>query len=164
MKAEIDFSRGVRGKYAGKNVRILGPDKGEVDESMIERLDHIAMMAADIERTAQFYCDWAGMEIIHDRRDPGHTHRVIWVRLKGDPTGLIIVLIENENAYAHGRMDHFGFHIASRAAVDALAERARAAGILVDAPQYAGPVVGYFCTLKDPDGNLVEFSCDQLKV
>ncbi len=131
---------------------------------MIEKLDHIALRAADIERTAQFYCDWAGMEIIHDRRDPGHTHRVMWVRLKGDPAGLIIVLIENENEYAHGRMDHFGFHISSRAAVDALAERARAAGILVDAPQYAGPVVGYFCTIKDPDGNLVEFSCDQLKV
>ncbi|MBI1760392.1 MAG: VOC family protein [Acidobacteria bacterium] len=131
---------------------------------MIERLDHIALMATDIERTAQFYCDWAGMEIIHDRRDPGHTHRVIWVRRKADPAGLIIVLIENERTYPHGRMDHFGFHISSRAAVDALAERARAAGILVDAPQYAGPVVGYYCMIKDPDGNLIEFSCDQLKV
>lgn len=131
---------------------------------MIERLDHIAMMATDIERTAQFYCDWAGMEIIHDRRDPGHTHRVIWVRRKADPTGLIIVLIENEAAYPHGRMDHFGFHVSSRAEVDALAERARAAGILAEAPQYAGPVVGYYCMIKDPDGNLVEFSCDQLKV
>lgn len=131
---------------------------------MIERLDHIALMTADIERTAQFYCDWAGMEIVHDRRDPGHTHRVIWVRQQGNPAGLIIVLIENESAYPHGRMDHFGFHISSRAEVDALAERARAAGILAEAPQYAGPVVGYYCMIKDPDGNLVEFSCDQLKV
>ena len=131
---------------------------------MIERLDHIAMMATDIERTAQFYCDWAGMEIIHDRRDPGHTHRVIWVRRKADTTGLIIVLIENEAAYPHGRMDHFGFHVSSRAEVDALAERARAAGILAEAPQYAGPVVGYYCMIKDPDGKLVEFSCEQLKI
>lgn len=131
---------------------------------MTERLDHIAMMAADIERTAQFYCEWAGMEIVHDRRDPGHTHRVIWVRRKADPAGLIIVLIENEREYPRGRMDHFGFHLTSRAAVDELAERARAAGILAEAPQYAGPVVGYYCMIKDPDGNLVEFSCDQLKV
>lgn len=131
---------------------------------MIERLDHIAMLTADIEHAAQFYCDWAGMEVIHDRRDPGHTHRVIWVRLKGDAAGLVIVFIQNENDYPHGRMDHFGFHVGSRAEIDALAERARAAGILVDAPQDAGPVVGYFCTIKDPDGNLVEFSCDQLKV
>jgi catechol 2,3-dioxygenase-like lactoylglutathione lyase family enzyme len=130
---------------------------------MIEKLDHIAIMAADIEGAARFYCEWAGMEIVHDRRDPGHTHRVVWLRLKGDASGLVIVLIESENEYPHGRMDHFGFHISSRAEVDALAERARAAGILVDEPQYAGPVVGYFCTIRDPDGNLLEFSCEQLK-
>ena len=131
---------------------------------MIERLDHVAMMTADIERAAQFYCDWAGMEVVHDRRDPGHTHRVIWVRRTGDAAGLIIVFIQNENDYPHGRMDHFGFHVSTRAEIDAIAERARAAGVLVDAPQDAGPVVGYFCTIRDPDGNLVEFSCDQLKV
>src|SRR2546423_488005 len=128
---------------------------------MIERLDHIAMMTADIERAAQFYCDWTGMEVVHDRRDPGHTHRVVWVRRKGDAAGLIIVLIQSENVYPQGRsssrMDHFGFHSSTRAEIDALAERAHAAGILVDAPQDAGPVVGYFCTIKDPDGNLVEF-------
>lgn len=130
----------------------------------IEKLDHVAMMTADIERAAQFYCDWAAMEVVHDRRDPGHTHRVLWVRLKGDAAGLIIVFIESEQRFPRGPLDHFGFHISSRAEVDAIAERARQAGILVDAPQYAGPVVGYFCTIKDPDGNLVEFSCDQLKV
>lgn len=127
---------------------------------MSEKLDHLAMMAADVERTAQFYCDWAGMEIIHDRHD---THRVMWVRTKDDPTGLILVLIESDKDFASGRMDHFGFHVGSRGDVDAIAERARAVGILVDEPLYAGPVVGYFCTIKDPDGNLVEFACDQRK-
>jgi len=47
--------------------------------------------------------------------------------------------------------------------VDALAARARLAGILVEEPTYAGPVVGYFCMIQDPDGNLLEFSCEQLK-
>jgi len=132
----------------------------------IERLDHIAMLTADAGRAAQFYCDWAGMEVIHDRREPGH--RVMWVRMKGDSAALIIVFIESDNQEpkpAHaGRMDHFGYHVTTRAEVNAIAERARAAGILVDEPQYAGPVVGYFCMIKDPDGNVVEFSCDQLKV
>ena len=132
----------------------------------IERLDHIAMLTADAGRAAQFYCDWVGMEVIHDRREPGH--RVMWVRMKGDPAALIIVFIESDNQEpkpAHaGRMDHLGYHVTTRADVDAIAERARAAGILVDEPQYAGPVVGYFCMIKDPDGNVVEFSCDQLKV
>jgi catechol 2,3-dioxygenase-like lactoylglutathione lyase family enzyme len=61
-------------------------------------------------------------------------------------------------------MDHFGFHVSERADVNAIAEHARSQRILHDEPQYAGPVVGYFCTIKDPDGNLVEFSCDQLLV
>lgn len=131
---------------------------------VIERLDHVAMLTSNVERSVRFYCDWAGMEIIHDRRDPGHVHRVVWVRLAGQAAGLIIVMIESEERRPPGWMDHFGFHVPLRADVDGIAERARDIGILVDAPQYAGPVVGYFCTIKDPDGNLLEFSCEQLRI
>ncbi|MGE0101868.1 MAG: VOC family protein [Blastocatellales bacterium] len=130
---------------------------------MIERLDHVALLTRDVERTSKFYCDWAGMKVIHRRQDPGSTHRVSWVRLEGDGNGLIIVLVEVDEERAGGRMDHFGFHVTDRAEVDSIAERARAAGILVDEPTYAGPVVGYFCTIRDPDGNILEFSCEQLK-
>jgi catechol 2,3-dioxygenase-like lactoylglutathione lyase family enzyme len=130
---------------------------------MIERLDHVAMLTADPVRAAQFYTEWAGMRVIHQRQDPGSTHRVSWVRLAHDQSGLIIVLVESDEREEQGRMDHFGFHVSSRADVDEIAGRARAAGILVDEPQYAGPIVGYFCTIKDPDGNLLEFSCEQLK-
>lgn len=103
------------------------------------------------------------MEVVHERQDPGSTHKVSWVRRREDPNGLIIVLVECDEGRGRGWMDHFGFHVSSREEVDALAERARGAGILVDPPQYAGPVVGYFCTIKDPEGNLLEFSCEQLK-
>lgn len=130
---------------------------------MIEKLDHVALLTSDVQRAAQFYCAWAGMRVVHERLEPGHTHRVIWVRLVNDNAGLIIVLIQGDEQRMRGWMDHFGFHVTARADVDAIAERARADGILVDEPQYAGPVVGYFCTIKDPDGNLLEFSCEQLK-
>src|SRR5262249_53378296 len=129
----------------------------------IERLDHIAIITADVERSSQFYCDWAGMHVIHDRRDSPQSHRVVWVRLANDRNSLIIVMIQSEGDRPAGRMDHFGFHVTSRADVDLIGDRARAVGILVEEPQYAGPVVGYFCTIKDPDGNLLEFSCEQLK-
>lgn len=129
----------------------------------IERLDHVALITADARRAAQFYCAWAGMRVIHERLDPGSTHRVSWVRLAHDDSGLIIVLVEGEPEASRGRMDHFGFHVTDRADVDAIADRARVAGILVDEPQDAGPVVGYYCMISDPDGNLLEFSCEQLK-
>ncbi|HWQ35170.1 MAG TPA: VOC family protein [Blastocatellia bacterium] len=129
----------------------------------IERLDHVALLTRDAGRVAQFYCEWAGMRVIHERRDPGSAHQVSWVRLAHDEAGLIIVLVESDSPAAGGRMDHFGFHVTDRAEVDQIAARARNEGILVDEPQYAGPVVGYFCTIRDPDGNLLEFSCEQLK-
>lgn len=103
------------------------------------------------------------MEVIHDRQEEGSTHRVVWVRLAGDSAGLIIVLVEVDEQRPKGYMDHFGFHVGSRAEVDRIADRAREKGLLVDEPQYAGPVVGYFCTINDPDGNLLEFSAGQLK-
>ncbi len=130
---------------------------------MIERLDHIAILTPDVERAKLFYRDFAGMEVIHDRTDPDDNHQVAWARMAGDQNGVIIVLIQSDERRPRGPMDHFGFHVTSRADVDTIAERAREAGILVDEPQYAGPVVGYFCTIKDPDGNLLEFSCEQLK-
>ena len=38
---------------------------------------------------------------------------------------------------------------------------ARADGMLELEPRDAGPIVGYFCMLRDPDGNSVEFSFGQ---
>jgi len=39
--------------------------------------------------------------------------------------------------------------------------KARGDGILREGPRDAGPVVGYFCVVEDPDGNWVEFSFGQ---
>jgi catechol 2,3-dioxygenase-like lactoylglutathione lyase family enzyme len=58
-------------------------------------------------------------------------------------------------------MAHFGYDVASRADVDEIAKRAEAEGILDQGPTYAGPIVGYYCIVRDPDGNLVEFSHGQ---
>jgi catechol 2,3-dioxygenase-like lactoylglutathione lyase family enzyme len=126
----------------------------------IERLDHVALMASDAAASAAFYCEWAGMEVIHERNDGAE---VRWVRGKDDPSGLIIVILGLGGERPGGHMDHFGFHVTSRADVDDIAERARVAGVLVDGPKYSGPVVGYWCEIRDPDGNQLEFSCEQLK-
>ena len=67
---------------------------------MIERLDHVALLTSDARKTAQFYSEWAGMSIIHDRQDPGSNHKVSWVRLERDEAGLIIVLVEVDEAEA----------------------------------------------------------------
>jgi hypothetical protein len=37
----------------------------------------------------------------------------------------------------------------------------QAEGLSMQGPPDAGPIVGYYCMLRDPDGNLVEFSHGQ---
>jgi catechol 2,3-dioxygenase-like lactoylglutathione lyase family enzyme len=124
------------------------------------RLTHIALRATDLARSVGFYAKYAGLVVAHER-DEGGT-RVIWLAERAEDPEFVFVLIpmahsEGERPGVH----HFGFSVASRAEVDAAAALARADGILREGPRDAGPVVGYFCIVEDPDGNWVELSYGQ---
>jgi hypothetical protein len=45
--------------------------------------------------------------------------------------------------------------------VDRLGRLGSDDGIIIEEPKDAGPIVGYFCMVHDPDGNWVEFSFGQ---
>ena len=49
----------------------------------------------------------------------------------------------------------------SKADVDAIAEKGKAAGCLAWPPTLMPDPIGYICALKDPDGNVVEISHNQ---
>jgi catechol 2,3-dioxygenase-like lactoylglutathione lyase family enzyme len=59
------------------------------------------------------------------------------------------------------RLDHFGFQCDSRDEVDRIAALAREQNILVEPPTDIGGVVGYFTTVRDPDGHVIEFTFGQ---
>ena len=59
-------------------------------------------------------------------------------------------------------ISHLGISLDSRDDVDRVAEMAREEGILVLGPMYRNPVVGYICLVRDPDGNNIEFSVEQV--
>jgi len=130
----------------------------------IESVNHVALQVRDAEKSAQFYQDYCGMEIVHSRQD-GDIH-VRWVRLPNQKDGFMIVLLETlaDLSGAAGSMDHIGIYVESRKEVDDVAARAHGAGILVEGPIYAGEIVGYYCMIQDPDGNLIEFSCEQARM
>jgi len=71
------------------------------------------------------------------------------------------------SAGGHGReqaatdYSHLGFALDSRVAVDAIADKARMAGYLVWEPREEPYPVGYYCGIRAPDGNMVEFSYGQ---
>jgi len=124
-------------------------------------LTHLALGVSDLERTVDFYRRHAKLHVVHDRHD-GHA-RVVWLSERAEEPDFVLVLFEvhADPAVGPSTLQHLGFAVASRAEVDAAAEAGRREGILMVPPTYAGPVVGYFCIIRDPDGNQVEFSHGQ---
>ena len=125
-------------------------------------LDHIGLTVHDIDASARFYRDYAGMNIIHERVSNGVA--VKWAQMP-DQKNFMIVMIENRDFKAEGKhsFDHFGIHAKSREQVDAVSEKAKKEGCLVIAAYDGGPILGYLCEVRDPDGNVLEFAYDQAK-
>jgi len=124
-------------------------------------LTHVALFVEDPARTIEFYRRFAGLHLVHDRTDDGT--RVVWLSEQAENPDFVIVAIAGAPAQA-GRpphMAHFGYDVASREAVDEIAARAEKDGILELPATDAGAIVGYMCIVRDPDGNLVEFSHGQ---
>ncbi len=124
-------------------------------------LTHVALGVRSIERSVEFYRRHAKLHVVHDRRDGDA--RVVWLSERERDPQFVLVLFEApvERTSPRSSLQHLGFAVASRAEVDAAATDGRADGTLVAEPVYAGPIVGYFCILADPDGNPVEFSYGQ---
>lgn len=123
---------------------------------------HIALRVKEIDRSAAFYSEYANLEIVHDRRDRPGGSRVAWIAERGRKPTFVLVLLEFPfQTSLEPPVDHLGFAVDRRETVDAVADRARAAGILVREPTQGGPAVGYSCIVSDPDGHRVEFSHGQ---
>lgn len=128
---------------------------------MSAHLTHVALFVRDVARTIEFYERFVGLHVVHDRTDDGV--RVVWLSERREDPDFVIVAISmapsESNLPPH--MAHLGYDLPSRAAVDAIAARGKADGVWEQGPLDAGPIVGYYCILRDPDGNLVEFSHGQ---
>lgn len=122
-------------------------------------LTHLALGVQNLERTIEFYRKHVKLHVVHDRNNDGV--RVVWLSERAAHLDFVLVLFEVGSAPGSGALQHLGFAVASREEVDAAAAAARLEGVLAVEPFYAGPIVGYFCILRDPDGNQVEFSYGQ---
>jgi catechol 2,3-dioxygenase-like lactoylglutathione lyase family enzyme len=128
-------------------------------------LTHLALHVRRLPESIAFYERHCGMRCIHRRRAAGQAQDdgVAWLAEPGREREFVLVFISGgpERARERGDFSHLGFALPSRAAVDAAAERARAEGILVWEPRAEPFPVGYYCGVRDPDGNVVEFSFGQ---
>lgn len=126
---------------------------------MPPRWTHITINCRNIDASVDFYTSFCGLAIVRDRRLEGRHN--VWLGpppRPGEDPAFVLVIIQDE---VKARLDHFGFQCDSREEVDRLAERAREQNILVDPPTDVGGVVGYFTSVRDPDGHVVEFTFGQ---
>ena len=142
-------------------------------------LTHLALHVRDLDACIAFYRNYAGLTIVHQRTRGDK--RIVWLaereKISGAsaaeldpnservPAGLDFILVLLPGGPGRDQLDcdfsHLGFALQSEAAVDAIAERARDESILAWEPKREAYPVGYYCGIRDPDGNFVEFSYGQ---
>jgi catechol 2,3-dioxygenase-like lactoylglutathione lyase family enzyme len=127
-------------------------------------LTHLALHVSRLEDSVSFYERHCGLRCIHRRGAAADASgAVAWLAEPGRERDFVLVFISGAPPRTHDRADysHLGFALHSRAAVDAMAQRARTEGCLAWEPHAEPFPVGYYCGLRDPDGNVVEFSFGQ---
>lgn len=127
----------------------------------LPHLTHVAFQVGDVAKSIDFYQRHVGLHVVHDRIDDGV--RVVWLsEQKEDPTFVLVLIgVPPQESAGSSLARHLGYDVPSRELVDAIAARGAAEGILAQGPVDGGRIVGYFCILRDPDGNFVEFSHGQ---
>jgi len=123
-------------------------------------LTHVALQVAALERSLAFWSRYAGMQVVHRRKDAASGRTVAWI---GDRTRpFVLVLMESPEVGTVLRpFAHLGVGCASRAEVDRLCALARAEGVLLSGPTDSGDPIGYWAFLRDPDGHTLELSHGQ---
>jgi lactoylglutathione lyase len=130
---------------------------------MTVRVEHIGVWVADIDRVAAFYHTYLGAQIGELYRNPrtGFESRFLTF-----DTGARLELMTRQDVTQRVMNEqlglaHVAINIGDEAAVDALAIRFRADGVIPDSgPRRTGD--GYYeCVVRDPEGNRVEIAAEQ---
>jgi catechol 2,3-dioxygenase-like lactoylglutathione lyase family enzyme len=129
------------------------------------RWTHIALPSIDLDRSIAWYEEFTPLVLLQRFEDA--MGQSAWLSHAGqvdNPFVLVLVMFYKDQGKAQPQLApfaHIGIEVPTRAELDAIAERARAAGCLAMEPVDLPPPVGYVCMIADPDGNRIEISHDQ---
>lgn len=146
-------SLGDVGEYESNDPTGLHPGDHPVDLG----LTHVALPVRDMDASIEFYREFASMEVVHERGEPGE--RVAWISDRTRP--FVVVLLERSVDHRLGGWSHLGVGVESREAVDDALARAAAAGFEALGPFDAGAPVGYWGIIADPNGHNLELAHGQ---
>ena len=133
------------------------------------RWTHIALRVADIDASIAWYQEYTPLKLLDRRQDDlgfgawlGHDDAA------DRPFILVLAqFLPATDPYAAYPQEvlapfaHLGVELPTHDAVDDAAAAGEAAGCLAMPPRQLPPPIGYVCMLRDPDGNMIEFSYDQ---
>ncbi|PCJ44314.1 MAG: glyoxalase/bleomycin resistance/dioxygenase family protein [Moraxellaceae bacterium] len=124
-------------------------------------LTHMALHVKNLEACVTFYKKYCKLRVIHDREK--HHKHIIWMAEKDHEHTFVFVLLEGGPYHNQIATDfsHLGFAVNSKTEVESIAQVAEQEGILAWPPVQEPYPVGYYCGVKDPNGNFVEFSYGQ---
>lgn len=130
---------------------------------------HIALRVADIDESIAWYERFTPLELLEKRQD--ELGFGAWLGQPASAERPFILVIaqflpdtDPFKAYPQEVLTpfaHLGIELPTREALDDVAEVAERAGCLAMPARQLPPPIGYVCMLRDPDGNMVEFSFDQ---
>lgn len=133
------------------------------------RWTHVALRVDDIDATIDFYTEMTPLRLI-DRREDDVGYGA-WLGMPGATNNPFILVVaqffEGRDPFADAPKEvlapfaHLGIELPGKDDVDAVAARAAEADCLAMPPTMMPPPIGYICMVRDPDGNMVEFSWDQ---
>jgi lactoylglutathione lyase len=132
---------------------------------VVPRWTHVALPVADLDVSIAWYETFTPLRLIQRRADD--VGQSAWL---GHPAAsehpFVLVLVDFKERHGHPQpklfpFAHLGMEMPTRADVDEVAAKAAARGCLERDPVDLPQPVGYVCMLRDPDGNIVEFSHDQ---
>ena len=130
------------------------------------RWTHIALPSTDIDKSIAWYEKYTPLKLLDRREDADGYGAWLGHDDKADKP-FILVLVAFHKDFGNGPLPimapfaHIGIEVTSRQDIDDIAESAEGEGCLFWPPTQMPAPIGYICALKDPDGNVIEFSYDQ---
>ncbi len=131
------------------------------------RWTHIALPAVDIDKSIAWYEKHTPLRLLDRREDSDGQSAWLGHPDNGDrPFVLVLVSFfrdqeKGEPMPIMSPFAHIGIEVTSREEVEQIAKLGEEGGCLAWPPTDMPQPIGFICALKDPDGNMLEFSFDQ---
>lgn len=125
------------------------------------KVAHVALWTRDLQAAAAFWREHFGAKIgapYHSQRRPGFVSCFVTLPDGGAQIELMTApWLANADSADHVGWDHLAIALGSRAAVDTMAQRCGAEGMLIAAPRITGDGF-YEAVIAAPDGTRIEIT------